>query len=56
MLLIPDVVRDVVGTKRDQSGDLHDVTLSIRNVAGGQLQPFVVSESLATGDASVIAN
>jgi len=54
-LLVANLVRSIVGASRDASGDFHDVTLKFRRLAGnGRFIPFVVSESVATGDAIVI--
>lgn len=50
-LLVDDVVRNVVGTARENAPDLYSVTIAVKVTAGsGRVLPFVLSTAASSGD------
>ncbi len=55
LLMIDDLVRSIIGSQRDQYGDLHNIQLDVEVASGGGAAiPFVLSTDNGSGDISFI--
>jgi hypothetical protein len=55
LLVIDDLVRSIIGSQRDQYGDLHNVQLDVEIASGaGVAIPFALSTDNGSGDFSFI--